>query len=83
MAIFSIDSTLDGYLFDRSHLSSQDSLDHLHGDKYNDAKAQDDLDIRGRGFDDPEGLTYRWDLNEHPCQYDLRYNSKDKPHVGG
>jgi hypothetical protein len=64
MAIFSIDSTLNGYLFDRSHLSSQDSLDHLHGDKYNDAKAQYYLDISGRGFDDPERLTYRRDLNE-------------------
>jgi hypothetical protein len=64
MAIFSIDSALDGYLFDRYHLSSQDSLDHLHGHKYNDAKAQDNLDIRGRGFDDPKRIADRWDLNE-------------------
>ena len=71
MTIFS-NCFLCGRLFYHYHLFPYNSLDHLHGDKYDNAKAQYDLDISARGFDDPKGIAYRRDLNEYRCQYDLR-----------
>ncbi len=55
-----------------NHLFPYNRLDHLHGNKYDDAEAQDDFYVCERGLDDPKGIAYGRDLNEYHGQYNLR-----------